>query len=363
MKRLIIPIFIMNRGCPNRCVFCNERITAGDYSPEITAGSFAKTVEAFLASAADRYGETQIAFYGGNFTGLDRDSQDELLDFALPFLEAGRVHSLRLSTRPDHLDSRTLRHLFSRQVRTIEVGLQSFDDDVLARSNRGHTGDDARRAMRLLSREGFETGAHLMAGLPGDTAEGFIRTVEETIALRPDMVRIHPTIVFRDTALARLYKEGLYQPLSLDEAVNLCAAALVRLTVAKIPVIRLGLQATEEMLREGAVTAGPFHPSFRSLVDAAVFRNLALLLLNRAPAKPGECRLLVSPSDSSRLRGLNNSTRDFLNHRLGKSLLSIHEDSRIAEGSLRLIAGTVDETLSIISCGDALREMLQPSIC
>lgn len=363
MKRLIIPIFIMNRGCPNRCVFCNERITAGEYNPEITAGSFTRTVEACLASAAGRYGEAQIAFYGGNFTGLHRNDQDELLDFALPFLEAGSVHSVRLSTRPDQMDSRSLRHLFSRQVRTIEVGVQSFDDEVLARSNRGHTGDDARRALYLLSREGFEAGVHLMAGLPGDTADGFIRTVEETIALRPDTVRIHPTIVFRDTALDRLHKEGRYRPLSLDEAVNLCAAALVRLTVAKIPVIRLGLQVTEEMLREGAVTAGPFHPSFRSLVDAALFRNLALLLLQRAPAKPGECRLLVSPSDSSRLRGLNNSTRDFLNRRLGKSLLSIHEDSSIAGGSLRLIAGAVDETLSIASSGDALGEMFRRSIC
>lgn len=362
MKRLIIPVFIMNRGCPNRCVFCNERITAGDYNPDISIESFTRTVEACLASARGHYQETQIAFYGGNFTGLDRNEQEELLDLALPYLEAGTVHSVRLSTRPDHLDSDTVRYLFSRQVRTIEVGVQSFDDEVLERSLRGHTGDDARRALKLLAREGFETGAHLMAGLPGDRAEGFIRTVEETIALHPDTVRIHPTIVFRDTALARLYNEGRYQPLSLDEAVNLCAAALVLLTVAKIPVIRLGLQVTEEMLREKAIAAGPFHPAFRSLVDAVIFKNLALLLLHRASTKPGEYRLFVSPSDSSRLRGLNNSTRDFLNHRLGESRLSILEDSSLAAGSIRLVAGTVDETLSVTSCADDLTEMIRQSI-
>ncbi|MCK9229275.1 MAG: radical SAM protein [Syntrophales bacterium] len=363
MKRLIIPIFIMNRGCPNRCIFCNESITAGNYTPDITVDSFTRTVEACLATAKDRYQKRQIAFYGGNFTGLGRDEQEELLGFTLPYIETGKIHSLRLSTRPDHLDNGTLRYLFSRQVRTIEVGVQSFDDEVLARSNRGHTGEDARRAVGLLAREGFETGVHLMAGLPGDTAEGFIRTVEQTIDLSPRTVRIHPTIVFRDTALARLYGEGRYRPLSLDEAVNLCAVALARFTAARIPVIRIGLQVTEEMLQENAVLAGPFHPSLRSLVDATVFKNLALLLLNRVPSKAGELRFFLSPSDTSRFRGPRNSTVDYLNHHLGRSRLSILEDNHLAPGSLRLVAGTFNETLSVASRGDELAEMIQQSIC
>lgn len=362
MKRLIIPIFIMNRGCPNRCIFCNERIAAGNHPARIDEKSFRSTVDAFLSSAEGRFGETQIAFYGGNFTGLDEENREELLDFALPYLEDGSVDSLRLSTRPDHLDRGILRRLFSRQVRTIEIGAQSLDEEVLSRSGRNHGADDVRRAVALLRDEGFETGIHLMAGLPGDSANSFLKTIEETATLCPDTVRIHPTLVFRDTDLERQYLEGLYHPLSLDEAVNMCTAALIRLTMADIPVIRLGLHITEEMLDGNNLVAGPFHPAFRSLVEERIFRQLALLLIDQMSSKPAKINFFLSPSDVSSFRGLNNGTIDFLQKFLKGASLSVSEDRKMKRHSLRVVAGEEVNEISLISAGDRLFKLFSDGL-
>jgi len=339
MKRLIIPIFIMNRGCPNRCVFCNERITAGDFPAMVTRDEFNAIVERYLASAGNEYYQmAQIAFYGGNFTGMTLLYQKKLLRYALPYIEQGIVSSIRISTRPDWIDTCCLDFLKAHHVRTIEIGAQSLDDEVLALSKRGHTAYQVKNAICLLKSRGFETGIHLMAGLPGDSKNRFSRTVSETIALRPDTARIHPTLVLKGTVLADLYEQGLYQAISLNEAIDWCKDALRCFKKEHIPVIRMGLHPTDEMVRGGNVIAGPFHPAFRSLVESALFLDTALrLLAHVAPQTKSVC-FSIAPQDSSYFRGIKNVNIATLGSHLPGISLAIREDLRQKRDTIAMIA-------------------------
>ena len=336
MRPLIIPIFVMYKGCPNRCVFCNERIAAGDYSDRVTADTVRAICDRHLGSGGRRF--DQIAFYGGNFTGMDRDYQRELLGAAKKYVDAGMADSIRISTRPDYIDEERIDLLAGYPVSTVEIGAQSMVDEVLSAAGRGHTSDDVRSALRLLRNAGFKTGAHLMAGLPGDTREGFEYTVEEIIALRPDTVRIHPTIVFRDTPLAEATREGTYIPLTLDQAVDLCKRALLRFQEEGIPVIRLGLHTTPEMVVGDSVVAGPFHPAFRSLVESAIFLDMATKLLESRDGKGGNVVFSVSPRDVSNLRGMKNRNMRILKESFGLAEIQVRENTRQKRGSLTIDA-------------------------
>jgi histone acetyltransferase (RNA polymerase elongator complex component) len=225
---LIIPIFIMHRGCPHRCAFCNQQKAAGPYPEDVSETFFRRTVLAHFQSLKKKPEQVQIAFYGGNFTGMAKQEQIRLLGYAKPFLEAGWVSALRISTRPDCLDCERLDLLNEFRVQTVEIGAQSLVDDILRRADRGHTAGDVDAAVQLLKTNGFEVGVHLMAGLPGDSPEGFARSVARTIAMQPQTVRIHPTLVFTGTRLAQDYRNGRYEPLTIDEAVLLCKSALMK---------------------------------------------------------------------------------------------------------------------------------------
>ncbi len=351
---MIIPIFLMNRGCPHRCIFCNERLTAGDRTDRIIKTSFEETVRAHLGGARRKRGPVQIAFYGGTFTGMPREEQRRLLDLAAPFLRQGSVDGIRLSTRPDEIDAEGLFLLKASGVTTVEVGAQSLDDGVLLCSRRGHTTDDTIRAVKLLRKWGFETGIHLMAGLPGDSLESFAATIDKAITLCPDMVRIHPTIVLRDTLLAEAFHRGEYKPLTLTEAVDLCKTGLKKLTAAGIPVIRLSLQTTPELETPGSVVAGPFHPAFRSLVEAAIFLEMAASLLSadgqgngaRAPdtaiADVGgkDAHFILSPFDISNFYGPRRENTAALKRRFNLAAVSIAVDPSLPRRILILATGS-----------------------
>ncbi len=336
---MIIPFFIMNRGCPHRCLFCNERLTAGPYPERIEAAAFNQTVRGYLDNPGRKSGPVQIAFYGGTFTGMERGEQRRLLDFAAPFLKGGAVDSIRISTRPDEIDRRDLAHLRSFGVTTIEVGAQSLDDEVLLRSRRGHTAADTARAVTLLREGGFATGLHLMAGLPGDNRERFTHTVEQVIALGPDMVRIHPTIVLKDTLLADAFREGRYLPLTLAEAVSQCREALRKLTVAGIPVIRLGLQTTGELEEPGAIVAGPFHPAFRSLVETALLREMAVSLLTAAGPGMERASFTLAPADLSNFPGQRRENIIALQERFRLADIRVGAEQTLPRLTLHLATG------------------------
>jgi histone acetyltransferase (RNA polymerase elongator complex component) len=338
MNQKIIPIFIMYQGCPHRCIYCNERITAGNHPDRITEDLFRNIVDKYLKTMNWNTESIQIAFYGGNFTGIDKDYQTMLLKAAESYIEdGGPINSIRLSTRPDYIDPDTVKFLTQYSVSTVEIGAQSMVDDVLNLSGRGHTSDDVRKALGILQNSGFETGIHLMAGLPGDTEDRFRYTIEEVIHLHPDTVRIHPTIVFRNTALAEMYSEGNYEPLTMSDAVRLCQYALGKFEIAHIPVIRLGLQATREMETTGSIIAGPYHPAFRSLVGGSIFLDTASYLLTSAGAHKEEVTFRLNPKDVSDFRGMKNQNIVKLKERFDIPLLSIREDSKQERWSLVLV--------------------------
>ena len=335
---LIIPVFISNRDCPQRCVFCRDNSDEDSLTGKDPGEAIGKIVRAYLGAAGPKKKScVQIAFYGGNFTGLCRTKQQELLTIAAGYVDTGSVQSLRVSTRPDALSREEVEFLRAFPVRTVELGVQSMSDDVLTRSRRGHTVDDVRRAVAVLKENGFQVGLHLMAGLPGESRDSFLESVDRLVELRPDTVRIHPTLVFRDTELADLYRRGAYRPLSLDEAVDVCTEALIRFEKAGIPVVRLGLQPSTVV--ETSLVAGPYHPAFRSLVEGEVFLALASRLLTSAVPSKGEAVFLVSPPDGSFFRGLNNRNIARLQALAAPAKVVVKEEQGQKRGSLKLLAG------------------------
>jgi len=347
MRKLIIPIFVVYKGCPNRCVFCNERITAGTHPDRITETHFRDTVDTYLKRSGKGAGGIQIAFYGGNFTGIDGDYQEELLSYARSYIREGTVGSVRVSTRPDYIDEEVVDRLRQYDVTTVELGAQSFIDEVLDRSRRGHSARDVVDAVMLLKDQGFETGLHLMAGLPGDTKERFYYTVDETVRLKPDTVRIHPTVIFKETALADSYRQGTYHPLSMEEAVALSKYALVRFTQADIRVIRIGLQMTAEMEEAGTIVAGPHHPAFRSLVDGSLFFDMAAGLLKGTHPGNHGVTFIASPHDVNSVRGLNNRNIHELTARFHLEEITVKADPDQQRNSLVLEAGAKRLTTGI----------------
>jgi histone acetyltransferase (RNA polymerase elongator complex component) len=336
---MIIPIFIMNRGCPYRCLFCNERLIAGNRQGRIEEGSFVETVRAYLSRNRRNNLPVQIAFYGGTFTGMAQQEQIRLLELAAPFLQEGVVDNIRISTRPDKIEAEGLDLLRNLGVTTVELGVQSLNDEVLLRSMRGHTAADTLRAMSLLKSMGFTTGIHLMAGLPGDTEQRFAETIDKTISLRPDTVRIHPTIVLKDTLLADAFRDECYSPLTLAEAVAQCKSALKKLTAARVTVIRLGLQTTRELEEPGAVVTGPFHPAFRSLVESSLFLEIAFDLLAAAKTRGGHATFSVNPSDVSNFYGHRRTNIASLKERLDIKEIRIVIDPAVARRELVLTTG------------------------
>jgi histone acetyltransferase (RNA polymerase elongator complex component) len=359
MTPRIIPFFLADAGCPHRCVYCNRQVTAGAVPSRITSG----LLDAALDGAGGRRGPAQIAFYGGDFTGLDPGEQERLLALAGSAIAAGKADSIRISCRPDTL-ARSIGLISRHPVRTVEIGAQSMSDEVLRRSRRGHTAADVRNAFRLLKERGFEAGIHIMAGLPGDTAEGFRRTVDETADMHPGMVRIHPTIVLAGTELAEMYLRGEYIPLSLEAAVDCCRHALLRFESENIPVIRIGLQTTPEMERPGAILGGPFHPAFRTLVAGSIFLDMALELLEETDVHGlREAEFTVSPGDVSDFRGIRNRNIEDLRERHGAVRISVRTDPGLKRGSLMLRAEGKLRSISRADCARSSKNATQSAPC
>lgn len=265
-KRLIIPIFIPFAGCRHRCVFCNQTEITGQHNRADTA-MIMKTIEAYLSTWKGG-GVKEVAFYGGTFTALPVDLQSMYLSSVAGYVFEGRIDAVRVSTRPDCIGETTPVFLKNNHVRTVELGAQSMSDEVLKLSGRGHTAADTAEAVRLLRINGLKVGLQLMPGLPGDTEETVLDTASRVISLGPDFVRIYPTIVVQGTPLEKMYFRGEYATWGLTEMVELSAEILRLFVKAGIPVIRMGLRHSEEFSR--SVVAGPYHPSFRSLVEEAV---------------------------------------------------------------------------------------------
>jgi len=267
----IIPIFIPHQGCPHRCIFCRQATITNVSEVLLTVDDIRNTID--LAIRSEHFPDQQpkeVAFYGGTFTSLPTASMKKMLGAVRPFIEKGIIQSIRISTRPDSLSEAKLDILDSFGVSTVELGVQSMNNKVLLLSNRGHTSHDTINAVKLLKKREFNVGIQLMPGLPGDCKGVFMDTIEKVIGLRPDMARLYPTLVIRGTILAQWYREGKYAPLGLNDTVNLCKEACIRLENSGIPVIRIGLMSSPSLLKKGEIIAGPWHPSLGFLVQSAI---------------------------------------------------------------------------------------------
>ena len=276
-KRRIIPLFIPHAGCPNACVFCDQKKITGMTTP-VTPEMVRKEIEASLSQAGSG---AELAFYGGSFTAMPGQVQEGLLSAAEGYLRSGALGSVRLSTRPDAIDREVCERLKQFGVSAVELGCQSLDDQVLCLSGRGHTAKDTEQAVSLLREYGFSVILQMMTGLPGDDGRASRETAEKIISLSPDGVRIYPTVVLRGTKLEAMMAAGAYTPNTVEDAVEICAEIYQRFLEENIPVIRMGLNPTED-LSGGEAVAGAYHPALGELVLSRIYRRWAEELLRNA---------------------------------------------------------------------------------
>ena len=320
-RESIIPVFVPHLGCPNDCVFCNQRRITGSQQPATieTVKEAIENAAALLPEGAKR----QLAFYGGSFTAIPVGEQEALLGAAREYLARGDISSVRLSTRPDAIDGPVLERLRRYGVETIELGAQSLCDEVLLLSGRGHTARDVENAARLIRAAGFKLILQMMTGLPGDSIERSVQTAEGIIALRPDGVRIYPTVIVRDTALFDLWRAGRYKEHTVEDAVEYCARLTPLFESAGIPVIRLGLNPTDE-LSGGGAAAGAYHPALGELVKSRVMLRRAETLLKDVE-RGSRVTLRVGAGKTSQMLGQHRCNAETLCGELGLEKLRVVE--------------------------------------
>lgn len=322
MKKGNISIFVPHLGCPCACSFCNQKtITGKQEQPTV------QTVKDAVETALKRKNfEYEIAFFGGSFTAIEKDYMIELLESAYEYVKNGSVKGIRISTRPDCIDAEILEILKSYGVTSIELGAQSMDDEVLLANRRGHTAQDVVDASNLIKSYGFELGLQMMTGLYKDTQEKAIETAKKIIDIKPDTLRIYPTVVLKGTYLAELYEKEEYKPLNADESAELVSILVPMFEDAGIKIIRLGLHSSEDIKKN--MLAGGFHDSFGELVKSKIMLNKILAL------PEGDYQIFVNPRSLSKLKG-NNKSNIYLLMERGYNV-KIITDNGIAVDELRI---------------------------
>ena len=296
-KHANVAIFVPHEGCPGQCSFCNQCTISGKEVPPSPLLA-AKIVEDAMFTLKT---PAQIAFFGGSFTRLNHVYMKRLLQSVQIYLKNGSYCGIRISTRPDAIDEDILKVLKKHHVTDIELGTQSMDNSVLEANMRGHTAQDTVHAAHLIKGRGFSLGLQMMTGLYKDDNEKTINTANTIISLKPDYVRIYPTVVLKGTKLQKWHESGIYKPQTLGEAVELGARLLKLFTDARIPVIKLGLHDGPD-LRDNMV-AGPYHPAFRELCESRVLYEKAISQIREQNIQKGKILLHVNTSAASKMAG------------------------------------------------------------
>ena len=304
MKHINVALFVPHLGCPNNCIFCNQKTISGKCE-ELKAQEIISSVETAKKTPHDVH-NSEIAFFGGSFTAIEREKMLQYLETASAFV-GDDFGGIRISTRPDAIDEEILEILKKYSVTSIELGAQSMCDDVLLLNERGHCAEDTRRAARLIKEHGFSLGLQMMTGLYGSSREKDMYTARQFVELKPDTVRIYPTVVLEGTRLAEYYENGMYTPETLEESVEKCSILLELFHKNSIRVIRLGLHSGGNV-EEGFI-AGVYHPAFRELCEAGIYKNLVSAELNEMPK--GSYTVSVNPRVISKMTGQKKSNIEY----------------------------------------------------
>lgn len=346
-KQYIIPIFVPHLGCPNDCVFCNQKSISGQ-TKQVTKEDVKNIIEEHL-KYIKKDSKVEVAFFGGSFTGIEEEKQEELLSAAYEYVKQKKVDSIRISTRPDYIDKKILKRLKKYKVKTIELGVQSANDYILKKAGRGHTFEDVVKASKLIRWYGFDLGHQMMVGLPESTTVDEINTAKQLIKLKPKMVRIYPVLVIKNTKLEKDYNDGKYKPLTVTQAVEVCKE-LVKLFVKKhIEVIRIGLQPTDTITNpdndKSEVVAGPFHPAFRQLVESGMWYDVIVEKIKQLNTKVKEVVVTVNPADVNNVIGQRKDNINNLRDVYDVNLI-VKADEKIKQGKSKIEITKIYEDFS-----------------
>ena len=335
-RPFIIPIFLPHAGCPHQCVFCNQVPITGAKHGALAPDKIRIQIREFLNYKKENRKPVQIAFFGGNFLGLKPEEIKSWLELAGEFVSQGLVDGIRFSTRPDTIDADRLDILENYPVATVELGVQSMDDQVLALAGRGHRASDTIRAVEALKERQLGVGLQMMVGLPGDSEAQALVTARKIADLDPDFVRIYPTVVVENSRLAQWFKKGEYLPLTLEDAVTLVKKIYLLFKQEEIDVIRMGLQASKDLEDDSFVLAGPYHPAFGHLVYSEIFWDKVLAAIESVKYVKDTLTILVNPGSISKMRGLNNSNIKRLKNQFQLNSVTVVPDSSLGKDDLRI---------------------------
>ena len=272
MKHRTIPVFVPELACPNQCIYCNQRIISGQLQMP-TNEEIINTIDTHLSTFSnDTY--VELGFFGGNFTGIELEEQQRLFSLIKPYRDNGSIKAVRLSTRPDYINEKIIDFLLKNEVTTVELGVQSLDEEVLNTIQRGYTPQQVMDAVSLIKGSGMQLGMQMMVGLPKDTPEKSLMTAQKIVECGADNTRIYPTLVIQYTKLADWYQRGLYLPLSLDQALQWVKPILYHFEKNNVAVLRVGLHPTEGFINGTDYLAGPFHVAFKELVQTEIWYDI-----------------------------------------------------------------------------------------
>lgn len=323
-RRNIIPIFVPHMGCPHDCIFCNQKKISG-YDTDISGEVVHHRILEYL-SYFKKKNNIEVAFYGGSFTAMEEKTQEELLSVAFDLKKRNFIQKIRISTRPDAISERILMLLKKYGVDIIELGVQSLDREVLVATGRGHDDLCVYTSSHLIQKFDFSLGLQQMVGLPKDNYEKSLFTTEKFIELQPDFVRVYPTLVIKDTDLATKYFTKNYQPLTLEDSIPWISNLLLRYMQEGIKVIRIGLQATENIQIGKDVIAGPFHPSYGQLILNRLLTNGLIEYLKERDAYGKSIKIFCNGRELSNLVGQKSYGKQRIERTLELSQLKLYKE-------------------------------------
>lgn len=305
MKHYNIPVFISHFGCPNSCVFCNQKKINGRET-DVSLEDLKNIIDTHLETLP-KNSIKQVAFFGGTFTGISMELQKKYLEVVKKYIDSGDIQGIRLSTRPDYIDDEILKQLKKYGVETIELGIQSLDPIVLRASDRYYEEDLVKKSCKLIKKYKFELGVQLMLGLPCSSMESDFQTALKILKFKPDIARIYPTLVISGTELERMYLKGEYKPLTIEQGLERTLKIYSLLEKNNINVIRVGLQPSEDLAAEGVVLGGPFHPAFRELVETKLYYHF----LKNIYMREKELKIFANEKNVSKIVGQKAANKKF----------------------------------------------------